>query len=229
MHYTPRSIAFICELLHPPEAPSPDRVQRVHNKLFESGHPPYQSFTVTPTGAVLSNPVTQPGAVSSAAFLPDRFQFREELTGITLDEFIERMHLATQLVLEEHPVQLFTAQVVTVRTLINPRRFRDSRAFLKEGMLGFGAELASFERDPQLYGIRLVFPPTPTEAHAFTLRIESFANDPRSLFIENTGSFGPTLLAQGLEATAERVRTTYDFLVERSLPFLAHFDERQNA
>ncbi len=229
MHYTPRSIAFLCELLHPPGAPSPEVIQRVHNRLFQDGHPPYSSYAVTPTGAVLSNPVGQPGAVSSAAFLPDRFQFREELTGITLDEFIARMGRITSLVLEAHPVQLFTAQVVTVRSLVNPRKFRDSREYLKEGMLGFDSELASFGRDPELYGVRLVFPPTQSEPHAFTLRIESFANDPRSLFLENTGSFGPTVLAQGLDPCWARARTTYDFLVERGLPFLSHFDERQNA
>ena len=226
MTYTPRTIAYLCELLHPPAEPDPRSVQRVHNELFQESIPLYRSYTETVDGAVLSNPQTQPGAVSTASFLRDRFQFREELTGGTREEFIDRVLRLTSLVLEARPMQLFTAQVVTIRTLINPRQFRDSRAFLREGVFQLGSELASLERDPQLYGMRLVFPPTPEDPHAFTLRVESFANDPRSLFLENGGSFGPIVVERGLEVIRDNVDATYDFVVDRVLPFLAHFDGR---
>jgi hypothetical protein len=229
MVYTPRTIAFLCELLHPPQVPDPGPIQRVHNQLFQTGSPAYRSFTVTAEGAILSNPTTQPGAASSAAILHDRFQFREELTGAASEDFIGRIEETSKLLLTERNVQIFTAQVVTIRSLVNPKQFRDSRAFLKEGMFHFGSELSSFGRDPQLYGMRLVFPPTEQEPHAFTLRVESFANDPRSVFIENVGSFGPTVIANGLDSIGANVRRTYDFLVERALPFLAQFDVRQQA
>src|SRR5690349_3713883 len=78
--YTPRTIALVCELVHPAMTPDPLPIQRVHNQLYQTGDPPYQSFAVTGAGAVLSNPVSTPGASSLAAFLPDRFQFREELS-----------------------------------------------------------------------------------------------------------------------------------------------------
>ena len=49
--YNPRTIALICELGHPPLNPDPAPVQRVHNEMFQSGDPPYSSFSVTPQGA----------------------------------------------------------------------------------------------------------------------------------------------------------------------------------
>jgi hypothetical protein len=116
-----------------------------------------------------------------------------------------------------------------VRTLINPQNFRDSRLFLREGLFGFGAELAALGREPQLYGLRMVVPPTADAPHAFSLRVESFANDPRSLFLENQASFGPLLPAQGLDALAANVHATYDFVVDRALAFVRHFDARQEA
>ena len=67
MAYTPRTIAFLCELLHPPVMVDQGAIQKVHNQLFQSGSPAYGSFNVTPEGAFLSNPVMQPGAASSAA------------------------------------------------------------------------------------------------------------------------------------------------------------------
>src|SRR5258705_11180658 len=83
MLYNPRTIALVCELYHPPMSPDPAPIQRVHNQMFQSGDPAYSCFAVTPMGAVLSNPVAQPGASSQAAFLADRFQFREELSSLT--------------------------------------------------------------------------------------------------------------------------------------------------
>ena len=226
MQYTPRTIAFLSELLHPPLEPDTGPIQRVHNRLFESGVPIYRSYTETPEGAVLSNPQTQPGAVSSAAFLRDRFQFREEMTGGTLEEFNERLRRVLELVLAERPIQLFTAQMVTVRTLVNPRQFRDSRRFLRSGLFRFGPELEGFGSDPELYGMRLVFPPSEESPQAFNLRVESFASDPRSIFIENCGTFGPTVVAHGTEPLQRNVEATYEFIVQRALPFLSHFDER---
>lgn len=229
MPYDPRTIAFLCELLHPPLAPDPAPIQRVHNRMFQDAVPRYQSFTVSGTGAVLSNPTSHPNAVSSVGFLADRFQFREELSGLTLDDFVQRVRTVTTMALAERPVQLFTAQIVTIRTLINPRRFQDSRAYLKEGIFGFEKELEDLGREPQLYGLRLVFPPTQAEPWAFTLRVESFANDPRSLFLENQGSFGPILGAAGLETIERNLAATYEFVVQRALSFLEHFDVRQEA
>jgi hypothetical protein len=229
MHYEPRTIAFLTEVLHPPVATDPRLVQRVHNRMFEGGDPLYKSFTVAAESAVLSNPTSQPGAVSSAAVLPDRIQFREELSGLTTDEFVTRVLEVTRELVQARQIQIITAHVVTVRTLINPQNFRDSRLFLREGLFGFGAELAALGREPQLYGLRMVFPPTADAPHAFSLRVESFANDPRSLFLENQASFGPLLPAQGLDALAANVHATYDFVVDRALAFVRHFDARQEA
>jgi hypothetical protein len=227
--YDPRTISFLCELLHPPQPPEVASIQRIHNRLFQAGSPLYRSFTVTPEGAVLSNPVSQPGAVSSVAFLGDRYQFREELTGLTVDDFAQRIAEMVALVVEERHVQLFTAQVVTIRSLVNPRNFKDSRRYLRRGMFKFGEELQAFGREPQLFGLRLVFNPTQEEPYPFNLRIESLANDPRSLFLENQGTFGPTITQNGLEPITANIQRTYDFLIERALPFLGEFDVRQEA
>ncbi|HED64973.1 MAG TPA: hypothetical protein ENJ09_05385 [Planctomycetes bacterium] len=228
MHFAPRTVAFLCELLHPPQVPDPSAIQRVHNRLFEGGSPLYGSFAVTPEGAVLSNATPQPGAVSSVAFLQDRFQFREELTGTTIEDFQARLETLVPMVLVERPIPIFTAQVVTIRTLVNPGGYRDSRQFLRDRVFGFGEELERFGRESSLYGTRFVFAPTAEEPHAFTLRIESFANDPRSLFLENIGSFGPTVPAQGLDSLGLGIRATYDFVLERALPFLDAFDDRES-
>lgn len=229
MHYAPRTIACLTEVTHPLSNPDPALIQRVHNQLFQTAEPAYRSFTVTPTGAVLSNPVARTGAVSAVSFLPDRFVFREELSSLTVEDFARRVHTISALVTREVGIQVFTAQQVTVRTLINPRNFKDSRAFLKQGMFGFREETEDFGREPQLYGIRMVFPPSDEQPCAYSLRIESFNSDPRSLFIENHGSFAPILVARGLDSMEQNILDTYGFLVERALHFVGRFDVRAEA
>ena len=229
MLYNPRTIALICELLHPPMNPDPAPVQRVHNQMFQGGDPAYSCFAITGTGAVLSNPVGQPGASSYAAFLPDRFQFREELSSLTHDGFAQRVRSISTQVCEARSIQVFTAQQVTVPTLVNPRSFKDSRAYLKQGMFGFDDQVEAFGGEPQLYGIRLVFPPDPGHTNAYSLRIESFNNDPRSLYIENQASFGPIMVEQGLDPVEQNILDAYRFVVEESLRFVSRFDAPQQA
>lgn len=229
MHYAPRTIAFIAELIHPPVAPDPARIQKVHNDLFQTPDPAYKSFAVTPAGTVLSNPVARPGAVSQASFMADRIQFREELGSLTVDEFAQRVQQIAEIVAELCGIQVFTASQVTVRTLVNPRNYSDAREFLKQGMFGFTTETEDFGREPELYGLRMIFPPREDQPNAHSLRIESFNDDPRSLFIENQASFTPILVPRGLDALAENVNDTYAFLVERALTFVGRFDQRQEA
>ena len=224
MLYNPRTVALVAELFHPQMNSDPAPIQRVHNEMFRSGDPAYSSFSVTVGGSVLSNPTTQQNANSYAAFLPDRFQFREELSSLTYDTFATRVRQVTEQVSKLRNIQVFTAQHVTIRTLVNPRHFKDSRAFLKQGMFGFGNEIESFGRQPQLFGIRLVFPPEEGRSSAYALRIESYSNDPRSLYIENQASYGPILVEQGLASVESNIIEAYDFVVKDSLRFVGCFD-----
>lgn len=224
MAYNPRTVALLAELHHPPLTPDPAAVQRVHNQMYQEGDPAYSSFSVTPAGAVLSNPVAHPGASSYAAFLPDRFQFREELTSLTYDGFARQVRLISERMVAVRGIQVFTGQQVTVRTLVNPRHFKDSRVFLKHGMFGFESQTESFGREPQLFGIRLAFPGEEGRRSAFSLRIESYSNDPRSLYIENQAVFGPILVERGLEEVEANVLEAYGFVVNQTLRFVSAFD-----
>jgi hypothetical protein len=228
-HYAPRTIAFLSEIFHPLVEPDTARLQRLHNQLFERGSPVYTDFAVLQNGAQLSNPAARPGAVSSVAFTADRIVFREELSALTVDEFGRRVRGITQAAAGLLGIQVLTAHQVTIRTLANPRNFRDSRAYIKEGMFGFGPETESFGREPQLFGLRLVFPPTETQPNAHSLRIESFHGDPRSIFLENQASFAPLLVTRGLDALERNVEEAYQFLVDRALSFVGHFDVRAEA
>jgi hypothetical protein len=229
MHYAPRTIAFKSELGHPLVEPDHARLQKLHNQLFQAQPPPYTDFAVLGSGVQLSNAPTRPGAVSSVAFLADRIVFSEELGSLTVDEFAKRVCSISEMATNMLGIQVITGHQVTIRTLVNPRNFKDSRAYLKDGMFGFGNQVDDFAREPQLYGLRLVFPPNEQQPNAHALRIESFHGDTRSLFLENTSNFAPLLVPRGLEPLEQNIHDAYAFLVERALAFVGRFDVRQEA
>ena len=225
--YQPRTIALIAELVHTPVDPDPRPLQKVHGQLFEGPSPPYAGFQVVPGGAVLSNPVAQQGAVSQVAFLADRLQFREERTALTPDAFAQRVRRVLEVAAPARGLGVLSAAQVIVRSLINPRQWQDAREFLREAVLGLDSDgLEAFGRDPGLYGVRFSFPGESESAQPIDLRIESFQADPRSLFLELRAAHGPIRLDTGLDALEEHVHSTYRFLVDRALPFVARYDAR---
>lgn len=230
MHaYTPRTIAQLVEILQPAQPVQVGAIQKVHNRMFETGKPLYGNFQALPQGAALSNPVAQQGAASTAVFLPDRVQFREELTSLTIEDFASRVLQVTSDVAELAGQQVFSAQAVTLRMLVNPRHYDDSRLLLKSELFGFQGRLTDFDQDPELFGFRMVFPPTKENPARYALRVESFSQDPRSMFVEVTGQFGGTVVQRGLQPLADNVLATYRFATERAFNFLAGFDQRQEA
>lgn len=224
--YPTRTIAYLCELFHPPQTPSPEAIQKLHNQYFAAGNPPYSSFAVTPMGPVLSNPGMRPGAVSQVAFLGDRLQFREEMGALTCEGFGERVQQIATDAARVIGIPQFAGQQVTIRTLINPRRFNDAGAYMRDGLFGFGDTTQTFEVEPRILGLRLVFPGSPESPSTNALRIENYAQDPRSLYLENQSSFGPQTLVGDTSALENNVALTYQFLIEKALAFVDTFDQR---
>lgn len=243
MDYQPRTVAYLCDLLHPPHEADPRPVQRLHNRMFESGAPTYSTFAVTPLGPVLANPPSRPGTISQVAFLEDRVQFREELGDMAPDDFAVRVRDVASEAAPLRGISLFLSQTVTLRSLVNPRHFADTRPFLRDAVFGFGDQLEALGRSPNLFGLRLTFPPEPGASSSIALRIESFQQDPRSLFLEVVATYAPVPVPRPvraaddrpdappqpvrLEPLARNVQRTYEFLTDRALPFVARFDARQ--
>lgn len=222
--YPTRTIAYICEVFHASQPPATESIQRLHNRYFEDGNPPYSSFAVTPAGPVLSNPAMQQGVLSQVAFLPDRLQFREELGAMTADDFGHRVRRIAEDVAAERKMDGYMGQRITIRTLLNPRKFDNSIDYMRDGLLGFGDMVDVFESTPQILGLRMDFPPTNESRTANTLRIENYFQDQRTLFLENQCSAGPVRVADQIEQLEENVSEAYSFLIDKASTFVQAFD-----
>lgn len=228
MLYDTRTLAFICELFFPPvQTIEAARIQSIHNELFANPRLGYRNFNFIQGGVVLSNPLQAPSANSTFTVMADRFRIAEELTEVSLDDFIARLDLVLKLATQKLEIPLFTASQVSVRSLVNPRQFRESREFMAKGVLRLkDDDLEAFGRPCQLFGMRLVFPQNQTSRGFYALRMESWTGDPRSVYLENVGTFtGVVPAAEAGKHFSENVRATYDFVTDRAVGFLARFDQ----
>jgi len=228
MSHALRSIAFVAELIHPPVQHEPRGLQKLHGELFGMSDASYRDFRIVPGGAQFSNTsgAGLPGTpVSVANVLADRIQVREEQTGVSKEEFEARLSAVAGNALACLPVQLFIVQQFAVRSVINPQTSNDARGFMLQTVFGYDeALLASFPTPPSLSGLRFTFPPAGESQAVYNVRLESYSQDNRSLFLENVGTFGRPVATGQLDELVVRFGNTYDFLQEHLLAFVAQFD-----
>ncbi|MCR9247748.1 MAG: hypothetical protein NXI31_22195 [bacterium] len=225
MTYDPRTIAFCAELLYPPQQLRTDLAQSVHNALYQQPELAYQNFQVAPDGIHLSNLPQAPGQISTATFAPDRLILREELRATTVEAFATRLVNVTTTAFQKLGIQATVAQQIIVRSLIAPRHFRDGAEFLRQRLLApEPAAWESLARPLQSVGTRFVFPPHEGGQETYHVRVESWPQDPRSVWIENTGSFAaPTQVAE-VPRLADNLYATYRFLTGPICDFLSGLD-----
>jgi hypothetical protein len=225
MTYDPRSIAFAAEILYPPQQLRADLVQGVHNTLWRQPAIGYQNFQVAPDGIHLSNLAQAPGQVSVATFAWDRLVLREELRGTTVEDFAARVVNVTTIAFQALGITTSLVQQFVVRSLIAPRHFRDGREFLSQRLVApGGGNWSTFERPLQSLGVRLVFPPHESARETYHVRIETWPQDPRSLWIENTGSYPGAIATADAPQLAEQLYATYRYLSGPICNFLSGLD-----
>ncbi|MEO6598172.1 MAG: hypothetical protein ABIP94_25795 [Planctomycetota bacterium] len=225
MSYDPRTIAFAAEILYPPQQLRADLVQSVHNALYRQPALAYQNFQVAPDGIHLSNLPQAPGQISMASFAWDRLVLREELRGTTVEDFATRIVNVTTAAFQTLGITTSLAQQFVVRSLIPPRHFRDGRDFLSKRLIAPGTEAWQvFNRPLQSLGVRLVFPPHPGGRETYHVRVETWPQDARSLWLENTGSFAGPITVSDAPQLADHLMATYRFLTGPVGDFLASLD-----
>lgn len=225
MSYDLRTIAFAAEFLYPPQQLRADLVQGIHNTLYRQPGIGYQNFQVAPDGIHLSNLPQAPGQVSLATFAWDRLILREELRGTAVEDFATRIVNVTTTAFQALGIGATLVQQFVVRSLVAPRQFRDGREFLSRRLMAPGNDAwQSFGRPLQQLGVRLVFPPHGGGRETYQVRVETWPQDPRSLWLENTGSFPGPIVATEAPQLANHLFSTYRYLSGPVCEFLSALD-----
>ena len=225
MTYDPRTIAFAAEILYPPQQLRADLVQTVHNTLYQKPELGYQNFQVAPDGIHLSNLAQTPGQVSMASFTFDRLVVREEMRGTTVEDFATRAVNVATLAFQTLGIATSIAQQYVVRSLIAPRHFKDGREFLAQRLISPVSDAGhSFGRPMMSLGVRFVFPPHEDNQQTSQVRVETWPQDPRSIWIENASSYANPLPAAEMPRVADQLAAPSHHATGPVRPLLAQLD-----
>ncbi len=225
MSYELRTIALRAEVIYAPIQLRPEVVQGIHNSLYRQSELSYQNFQIAPDGVHLSNLPRRPGEASVATFLPDRIVLREELQVCTVDVFATRLVNVASVSFQALGITVTLAQQFAIRSLVTPQHVEDGQTLLMERLLRDGPEATEeFGRPIQSAGLRLVFPQTEKSHEVFQVRIETWPQDPRSLWLENVGSFAHATQVENLPHISNYLYATYNFMTGPLGRFLAQFD-----
>ena len=88
-------------------------------------------------------------------------------------------------------------------------------------------ELASYfarARVTRSQSPRFTFPPAGEGQAVYNVRVESYSQDNRSLFLENVGTFGRPVAPGQIEELVTRFGNTYEFLQDHLVTFVSQFD-----
>ncbi|MEQ1631985.1 MAG: hypothetical protein ABL997_06405 [Planctomycetota bacterium] len=225
MSYDPRTISFSAEILYPPVQLRADLVQGVHNTLFRQPSLGYQSFQIAPDGCHLTNLPQTPGQVSSLSFLADRMVLREEFRATTIEDFATRVVNVAGIAFSALSIPISIAQQFCVRSLIAPKHPRDGREFLAKCLLARGDALTAFGRTMQGLGLRFTFPPCEQDRALHQVRVESWPQDARSLWLEVTSTYPAAIAAAQLPSVQDQLYATYGFLTGPVADYLAGHDQ----
>jgi hypothetical protein len=226
MNYPLRSIAFMADLIHPPMRHSTENLQKVHGHVFNDEECAYQNFQIIPGGAQMVNTANRPNVVSCCNILQDRVQIREEMTGIGRDDFRNRALRIAQVAVQDLLIPVFVARQLVVRSLINPKHSEDSRRFLGESIFKMGEkDFEPLDLSPNLLGLRFAFQSASPQDPIYNIRVESYTQDSRSLFLENVATFRKPITVASIDDIGTDFDTVYNYVKNNIVPFVARFDK----
>jgi len=219
----PRTIALITELIHIPTQHSANRLRDLYTRLCTECD--FENFIRTPGGARIERPASEEAGLARLVYLPDRLQFVEEGGFITIDDHCRRLEVILERSMEMLRIPIFLMVQSTVRSLVTPGAFKSAAEFIGRRLMNIAAsDLSALGRPTNVFGFKLAVPPVPSRADSYNIRVEVYARDPKSLYLENIGTFRYQVGRGEISRASEAVKETASFLSDRLCPFLSLFD-----
>ncbi len=223
-----RTISLLAELIHIPAKHTFERLREVYNQVSTSCG--YDNFIRLSNGARLERGQGQGEGdeVSTLTFLNDRIQMVEDRLTMPVDQIGRKLVEVLQKAMPALSLPFFLVQQFTVRAISTPNTYKSASEFIGKSLFRIRNEdVALLERPTNIFGLRLVFPPTKSQPHHFNVRIEAYTRDPQSVYLENVGMFKTPVEYQRLEVLQSHLELTSDFLSGNVCRFLSQFDRKE--
>jgi hypothetical protein len=214
---------LIVEVLHLPMQHAKTQLRTLYTKLCSLCD--FENFTQRPGGARIERPASEEAGLARVTFGPDRITFSEEGGLLTVDGCCERLEAILAESMDLLGIPILLMEQCTVRAVVTPGAFRSASDFIGTRLMNIGSgDFSAIGRPTSVFGFRLVAPATAEARDSYSVRVEVFARDPKSLYLENVGTFRQPLNRADLHTVAQSLRDTSSFVSEKLCSFLSLFD-----
>jgi hypothetical protein len=210
---------FITQLHSPPQLLLERSLKEIYLVVSDRFH--YTQFELLPSG---QGALLKDGEQRACEIYSDRIVIKEQPTQQNFDEFIDQVLPMVSEIKQRtgHPLWIF--QQVVLRYLLPFET--PVMPMLQEHLFAIDeTDLEKFGRPVLGLCLRIEFPPLPEDPTQVQLRIEPFFREPRMLFLELSTRFLQPIQQPGELAT--RLRSSYEFLKDKSLTFLQQVFSRE--
>ena len=222
----PRTISLLVELIHIPAKHPIEKLREVYNQVSTSCG--YDNFIRLASGARIERGQGEGEEVSTVTFQNDRLQMVEDNMTGSVEQAGKKLVAVLQKAMPILGIPFFLVQQYTVRAIATPNSFKNASEFIGRNLFRIREEdVAVLERPTNIFGLRLVFPPTKNHHHHFNVRIESYTRDPQSVYLENVGMFKMPIEMARLEELRKHLDQTSEFLSQNICSFLSQYDRRE--
>lgn len=219
----PRINALLMELIHLPMQHSSQRLRALYAQLCTECE--FENFIKRPGGAVIERPASEETGRSRLTFSADRLHFMEEGGLLTLDSFCRRLEVILERAMDVAGIPVFLMEQCTVRAVASPGAHDSAAEFIGARLMNIAAgDLSALGRPTSVFGLRLQVPATAEHRDSHSVRIEVLARDPKSLYLEDVGTFRNPINRKDVPLAPAAMRQTAEFVSERLCLFLSRLD-----
>jgi len=212
-------LAQVSTLRFPPAPLNAGHYREVFNRL--SAMETF-NFTMTGEGVEMTTPPGESGETMKIALGRELVHVSFDPTSRSADYAAEQLTAILKEIASVLPIPVFIHQTHVLRKTIPLSGNDDARTFLTEQVLCVPPErLASWKRPVAAIGVRFVFAPQQmNELSSHDLKIESFMQDQRKIFVENAATFLVPLPAGQWDQLKAHLAEANRFLDEHAMSLL---------
>jgi len=221
-------LAQISTLRFPPAPLHAAQYREVFNRLSAMEN---FNFALTGEGVEMVTPPGESGESIRVGLGRDVVSVSFDPTSRSGDYAVEQLTAILKEISAVLPIPVFIQQTHIIRKTVPLQGDNDSRRFLTDKLLCVsGDSIAGWKRPLGAVGVRFVFTPQQTpevsDLNNFDIKIESYLQDPRKIFIENAATFLVPLPAGQWEQLKVSLQEAHRFLDDYALSILKSTDNQ---
>jgi hypothetical protein len=226
MDISTRLMSITMEFVFMPVQAGDKKLRGIFDSVSESHS--ITSFSTLPDGSTVMSTKEEKSNLSRYRILRDKVVITYEFCSNSINYYSALASDFLSVFAKTAGVSLILMHSIIIRKLVNLRQFEDGRDYLIKKALSLTDEdLKVFARPLHVIGTRMFFPAVDQGLSAYDIKVESWGEDTRSIFIECAGIYSaPADIGKDVSVISIDTDKTDDFISNNILGFLKQFGGR---